>query len=120
MKRARKNHNEHLYTGSALDVGQQPWQWRYSVGAGGPHILLDKGHIRQMNEAKMSVGSATQIIFLFAEYDTYVQNLSESQFRRACTEDLFRAETVELVRTSNKSIPEIAFELGISDQTLRD
>jgi transposase-like protein len=73
-----------------------------------------------MNEAKVSVGTATQIIFLFAEYDTYVQNLSESQFRRACTEDLFRAEAVELVRTSNKSIPEIAFELGISDQTLRD
>ncbi len=32
----------------------------------------------------------------------------------------FRAEAVELARTSGKSIPTIARELGISDQALRD
>ena len=30
----------------------------------------------------MNFGVVTQIIFFFAEYDSYVQNLSESQFRR--------------------------------------
>ncbi len=32
----------------------------------------------------------------------------------------FRAEAVELARTSGKSMPTIARELGISDQALRD
>lgn len=32
----------------------------------------------------------------------------------------FRAEAVELVRTSEKSVPEIARDLGISDQALRN
>lgn len=32
----------------------------------------------------------------------------------------FRAEAAELARTSNKSIPQLARELGISDQALRD
>jgi len=32
----------------------------------------------------------------------------------------FRAEAVELARTSDKSIPQIARDLGISDQALRD
>ena len=32
----------------------------------------------------------------------------------------FRAEAVELVHTSDTSIPQIARELGISDQALRD
>jgi transposase len=32
----------------------------------------------------------------------------------------FRAEAVELVRTSEKSIPVIARDLGISEQALRD
>lgn len=32
----------------------------------------------------------------------------------------FRVEAVELARTSEKSIPTIARELGISDQALRD
>lgn len=32
----------------------------------------------------------------------------------------FRAEAVELARTSSKSIPQLARDLGISDQALRD
>lgn len=32
----------------------------------------------------------------------------------------FRAESVELVRTSGKSIPVLARDLGVSEQELRD
>ena len=45
--------------------------------------LLDGDQIRRINEAKMNFGVVTQIIFFFAEHDSYVQNLSESQYRRA-------------------------------------
>ena len=33
--------------------------------------------------------------------------------------DAFRAEAVELVRTGERSLPQIARDLGINDQTLR-
>ncbi len=46
------------------------------------HALLDEDQIRRINVAEMNFGVVTQIIFFFAEYDSYVQNLSESQFRR--------------------------------------
>ena len=45
------------------------------------HALLDEDQIRRINVAEMNLGVVTQIFF-FAEYDSYVQNLSESQFRR--------------------------------------
>ena len=39
--------------------------------------------MRQMKMARMRFGAATQIIFLFAEYDSYRQNLTDAQFQRA-------------------------------------
>lgn len=63
---------------------KEPW-----MGAGIPSVrlehitLLNDAQMRQMNEATMSFGASTQIIFFFAEYESYVRNLTESQFRHA-------------------------------------
>ena len=45
--------------------------------------LLDEDQLRRVNEARMNFGVVAQSIFFFAEHDSYVQNLSGSQFRRA-------------------------------------
>ena len=39
---------------------------------------------------------------------------------RPCYPAAFRTEAVELIRTSGKSIPALARDLGVSDQTLRN
>jgi predicted amidohydrolase YtcJ len=43
--------------------------------------LLTDEQIHQMNQAKMIFGVSTQIIFFFAEYDSYVKNLTDNQYR---------------------------------------
>ena len=45
--------------------------------------LLTDDQMRRLSDATMSFGVATQIIFFFAEYESYVGNLTASQFRRA-------------------------------------
>lgn len=45
--------------------------------------MLDAQQIAQMNAARMSFGVASQIIFFFAEHDSYVANLSAAQYARA-------------------------------------
>ena len=45
--------------------------------------LLTDEQLRQLNEARMSFGVATQIIFFFAEHESYAGNLSGDQYRRA-------------------------------------
>jgi hypothetical protein len=45
--------------------------------------LLTRNQIDQINKAQMSFGVISQMIFFFAEYDNYAQNLSSTQFRRA-------------------------------------
>jgi predicted amidohydrolase YtcJ len=45
--------------------------------------LLTRNQIDQINNAQMSFGVISQMIFFFAEYDSYAHNLSSAQFQRA-------------------------------------
>ena len=45
--------------------------------------MLDNDQITQINAARMNFGVVSQVVFFFAEYDSYVVNLTKPQFRRA-------------------------------------
>lgn len=45
--------------------------------------LLTEEHLRRVREAKIRYGATMQIIFFFAEYESYEGNLTDDQFRRA-------------------------------------
>jgi predicted amidohydrolase YtcJ len=45
--------------------------------------FLSEAQIRKMNDSKMKFGVSTQIIFFFAEYDSYFENLAGEEFERA-------------------------------------
>ena len=45
--------------------------------------LLDEELMRRMNGSTMTFGVATQIIFFFAEHESYVENLTGEQYQRA-------------------------------------
>ena len=45
--------------------------------------FLSEAQIRKMNDSKMTFGASTQIIFFFAEYDSYSENLADEEFQRA-------------------------------------
>lgn len=45
--------------------------------------LVSEEHLARMRSARMRFGIVTQIIFFFAEYESYRGNLSDEQFRRA-------------------------------------
>ena len=63
---------------------QKPWLGDSIPSVRLEHItLLSSEQMRQMKRARMRFGAATQIIFLFAEYDSYWQNLTDAQFQRA-------------------------------------
>lgn len=72
--------------GMAIDffADQEPW-----LGADRPSVrlehvtLLTDAQMRQMKGAKMTFGVATQIIFFFAEQDSYSANLNDNQYRNA-------------------------------------
>jgi predicted amidohydrolase YtcJ len=67
-----------------LIAGKEPWMDGDAPSVRLDHAtLLDRDQPRRINEAKMNFGVATQVTFFFASYDSYVQNLSESQFRRS-------------------------------------
>ena len=65
-------------------VHKEPW-----LDPGMPSVrlehatLLSEAQMRQMNESPMTFGASTQIIFFFAEYDSYSQNLADEEFQRA-------------------------------------
>jgi predicted amidohydrolase YtcJ len=63
--------------------------------------LLDKDQLRRVNEAKMNFGVVTQIIFFFAEYDSYFQNLSEGQFQHAYPVKTFYEELARVALSSD-------------------
>lgn len=44
--------------------------------------MLDPGLIARMRDSRMTWGVGTQIIFLFAEYEAYVANLTDEQFKQ--------------------------------------
>jgi predicted amidohydrolase YtcJ len=45
--------------------------------------LLSEAQIRRMNNSRMIFGVSTQIIFFFAEYDSYSRNLHPEQFQQS-------------------------------------
>ena len=63
---------------------KEPW-----MGARTPSVrlehatMLDEAQMRRMRESRMVFGVGTQIIFFFAEHDSYAENLTEGQYRRA-------------------------------------
>ena len=63
---------------------KEPW-----LGPGIPSVrlehatLLSEPQMRQMNQSPMTFGVTTQIIFFFAEYDSYSQNLADEEFQRS-------------------------------------
>ena len=63
---------------------KQPW-----LAGGVPSVrlehatLLKPAQIAQMNAMPMQWGVATQIIFMFAEYDAYTENLVDSEFNQS-------------------------------------
>ncbi len=65
-------------------AGTQPW-----MGPGMPSVrlehatLLTNDVIRTINDSPMMFGVATQIIFFFAEHDSYVRHLTPHQYRHA-------------------------------------
>jgi hypothetical protein len=63
---------------------KEPWMGNDIPSVRLEHItLLSEEQIRQMNQAKMIFGASTQIIFFFAEYDSYHQNLTNYQFQHS-------------------------------------
>jgi predicted amidohydrolase YtcJ len=60
---------------------KDPWMGNNLPSVRLEHItLLTDRQMRQMREAKMIFGAATQIIFFFAEHDSYASNLNENQY----------------------------------------
>lgn len=61
---------------------KEPWLGKDIPSVRLEHVtLLSDEQMRQMNEAKMVFGASTQIIFFFAEHDSYVNNLTDNQYR---------------------------------------
>jgi predicted amidohydrolase YtcJ len=65
-------------------AGKQPWLRPDVPSVRLEHAtLLSDDLIGQMNDSPMVFGVATQIIFFFAEHDSYVRHLTPPQYRRA-------------------------------------
>ncbi|HSH38308.1 MAG TPA: amidohydrolase [Chthoniobacterales bacterium] len=63
---------------------KEPWLGDHVPSVRLEHVtLLTDEQMRRMNDGKMIFGAATQIIFFFAEYDSYWANLRPAQFQRA-------------------------------------
>jgi predicted amidohydrolase YtcJ len=81
---------------------QSPWLGESIPSVRLEHItLLNPAQMREMKRARMHFGAATQIIFLFAEYDSYRQNLSDAQFQRAYPLKNFYREIDHLALSSD-------------------
>jgi predicted amidohydrolase YtcJ len=62
---------------------KEPWMGNDIPSVRLEHItLLSEAQTRQMANAKMIFGASTQIIFYFAEYDSYSENLTNAQLKR--------------------------------------
>jgi predicted amidohydrolase YtcJ len=65
-------------------AGKEPWMGHRVPSVRLEHItLLTNEQMGQMRASKMNFGGCTQIIFFFAEYDSYSENLTDNQFRQA-------------------------------------
>jgi len=63
---------------------KEPWMSNNLPSVRLEHVtLLTDRQMRQMREGKMIFGVATQIIFFFAEHDSYAANLNENQYQNA-------------------------------------
>lgn len=63
---------------------KEPWMGDIIPSVRVEHAtLLGQAQMRQMNDSRMIFGVSTQIIFFFAEYDSYCENLAEEEFKRS-------------------------------------
>lgn len=66
------------------------------------HItLLADAQMRKMREAKMTFGASAEIIFFFAEYDSYSRNLNDRQFQNAYRLKSYNGEIDQLGLSSD-------------------
>ena len=63
--------------------------------------LLKPAQIAQMNAMPMQWGVATQIIFMFAEYDAYTENLVDSEFNQSYALKDFYAQIEHVALSSD-------------------
>ncbi|MEN5179829.1 amidohydrolase [Comamonas testosteroni] len=81
---------------------KQPW-----LPGGIPSVrlehatLLKPAQIAQMNAMPMQWGVATQIIFMFAEYDAYTENLVDSEFDQSYALKTFYQEIAHVALSSD-------------------
>ena len=81
---------------------KQPW-----LPGGIPSVrlehatLLKPAQIAQMNAMPMQWGVATQIIFMFAEYDAYTENLVDSEFDQSYALKTFYQELEHVALSSD-------------------
>ncbi len=69
---------------------KEPWMGSHIPSVRLEHItLLSEEQTRQMANARMSFGASTQIIFYFAEYDSYSENLTDAQLKRTYPVKMF-------------------------------
>ncbi|GAA2428120.1 amidohydrolase [Streptomyces macrosporus] len=66
-----------------LFADEEPWlEGVPSVRIDHATLMTDE-HVRRIGAARMDFGVVTQIVFFFAEHDSYVRNLSPERYRRA-------------------------------------
>lgn len=67
-----------------LDVfaGQEPWMGDIPSVRIEHATLMSPDHIAQINAARMTFAVVSQVIFAFAEHDSYAANLTPAQLRR--------------------------------------
>ncbi|HEV2707788.1 MAG TPA: amidohydrolase [Pyrinomonadaceae bacterium] len=80
---------------------KEPWMGAHVPSVRLEHAtMLSESQMRQMKESRMVFGVATQIIFFFAEHDSYVENLTDRQYREAYPVKSFY-ENIEYVGLSS-------------------
>ena len=63
---------------------KEPWMGEAVPSVRLEHAtFLSEEQMCRMNDSKMTFGVGTQIIFFFAEHDSYAENLTDEEYRRA-------------------------------------
>jgi predicted amidohydrolase YtcJ len=81
---------------------EEPWMGEIPSVRLDHATMLNRAQMEQLRASSMNYGVVAQIIFFFAEYDSYRANLTDSQFRRAyALKDMY--EMLDFVALSSDS-----------------
>ena len=64
-------------------AGEEPWMGDLPSVRLDHATMLGPAHVERIRRARMRFGAVTQVIFFFAEHDSYAANLTPAQYRRA-------------------------------------